>query len=872
MRTPDNKLRYRYPGTKPFNEDEARLFNGRDADISNLCDLIAVHNLIVLYGRSGLGKSSLLNAGVMTRFSKEPNIDTLFTRFGANFEEGHISPLQRLEANLKETVGDTSKTFLSEKFNANDAGSGNNLWYLIKNRQLADPTKDTFVLIFDQFEEIFTYPEEELSEFKKQLSELLFVKVPQNIRNVVKENLMANNDFLTKEETAALFAPLNIKILFSLRSDKLSLLNKFTNYFPAILQTCYELNPLNDRQARDAIEMPAKLAGTDFISAPFTYTHDALDLIVSSLLSGKKAHTDAGSKNEIETFQLQIVCKFAEDLVIEHRRTNITTDDLGNIKEIFENHYRNIIKKLTEKDQLPARILMEEKLIIDRMRVSMPIPFIMRDPGMTRELLDELINTHIIRPEQNNTIEISHDTLIDPILKYYEERKKQETLDFELKQKEEQITKIKQDQAIQLKRQEEKQALEVEKLKAKRTKLVTYFVLSVTLALICLLGYNQHIGLLKSIAFDYYKMARITALHDPTKALAYADSAIFFVPRSDVHSYYDITHGDSELIKKNVFYRNILVTTPKDFISVSDNGKYIITGTASGEISVLGTEDSTKKRFNQKMSLLSAGFAADCQKVLLGTTNGLAMLWHINTDKYTLLGNFGDSVTTSAISPDGQRMIIGTKDGIIKILDSTGKFLYQLAGNSYTCAIFSPDSKKVLAGGTDGSVVLYDSSGRRIRRYENYDLPITCLCFTPRGLLFASGSKSGFVNIWHISDTTRPRVAFGGTIPVTDVCFVNVQKEAKYHLVCVAYDAPNKIDLWHVNHTKVESNIDSMGFPMVRDMPVYWYRKENDLLGHTKKATCIRKLVGDKIVTASDDGTAKLWYWKTKKDTAGIND
>ncbi len=75
-----------------------------------------------------------------------------------------------------------------------------------------------------------------------------------------------------------------------------------------------------------------------------------------------------------------------------------------------------------------------------------------------------------------------------------------------------------------------------------------------------------------------------------------------------------------------------------------------------------------------------------------------------------------------------------------------------------------------------------------------------------------------------------------------------------------------------MNHTKVESNIDSMGFPLVRDMPVYWYRKENDLLGHTKKATCIRKLAGDKIVTASDDGTAKLWYWKTKKDTAGIND
>ena len=57
-------------------------------------------------------------------------------------------------------------------------------------------------------------------------------------------------------------------------------------------------------------------------------------------------------------------------------------------------------------------------------------------------------------------------------------------------------------------------------------------------------------------------------------------------------------------------------------------------------------------------------------------------------------------------------------------------------------------------------------------------------------------------------------------------------------------------------------------------MPVYWYTKENQLLGHSDKVTCIRKLSGDRIVTASDDGTAREWYWMVKKDSVNtkIND
>ena len=62
---------YRYPGVKPFSEDERHVFYGRSADTKKLYQFINLEKLVLLYGKSGLGKSSLLNAGVLPLFNEE---------------------------------------------------------------------------------------------------------------------------------------------------------------------------------------------------------------------------------------------------------------------------------------------------------------------------------------------------------------------------------------------------------------------------------------------------------------------------------------------------------------------------------------------------------------------------------------------------------------------------------------------------------------------------------------------------------------------------------------------------------------------------------------------------------------------------------
>ena len=58
--------RTRYPGAQPFADDDLshKLFRGRERETVALTQQILSHPLVVLYARSGVGKTSLLNAGI----------------------------------------------------------------------------------------------------------------------------------------------------------------------------------------------------------------------------------------------------------------------------------------------------------------------------------------------------------------------------------------------------------------------------------------------------------------------------------------------------------------------------------------------------------------------------------------------------------------------------------------------------------------------------------------------------------------------------------------------------------------------------------------------------------------------------------------
>ena len=54
-----------YRGLMPYTEEDAEFFFGRDRDTRLIIDNLKAYRITVLYGPSGVGKSSVLHAGVL---------------------------------------------------------------------------------------------------------------------------------------------------------------------------------------------------------------------------------------------------------------------------------------------------------------------------------------------------------------------------------------------------------------------------------------------------------------------------------------------------------------------------------------------------------------------------------------------------------------------------------------------------------------------------------------------------------------------------------------------------------------------------------------------------------------------------------------
>ena len=99
---------YRYPGIRPFTRDDRNIYFGREEDIENLSQLIFLERLVVLHAKSGMGKTSLLNAGVIPKLESEGNFQSFLIRFGSFSKDRDMSPLTVLKSRVSESVGSNS--------------------------------------------------------------------------------------------------------------------------------------------------------------------------------------------------------------------------------------------------------------------------------------------------------------------------------------------------------------------------------------------------------------------------------------------------------------------------------------------------------------------------------------------------------------------------------------------------------------------------------------------------------------------------------------------------------------------------------------------------------------------------------------------
>jgi hypothetical protein len=419
MSTPSTNKRY--PGVKPFETSERALFFGRDRDIEDLLDLIWLEKLVVLFGKSGYGKSSLINAGILPELAQEAV--PIVVRLGSYVAGQTSSPLDNLRLKIEEVLTNNPDADFIQKLDVPKT-----LWHQMKQKQSRRQRR--FVLIFDQFEEFFTYPIADQQAFKEQMADLLYTEVPQAVRNI--------NDTLTDSQQTFIATPFDAKVLFAIRADRMSLLDSMKDKLPAILQKRYELKGLTEEQAKEAIKCPAEKDG-DFVSPKFSYSDHALRVMTQKL-----SETKVSQRSGIEAFQLQILCEYLEDKIIKGEIPNNRIEPAyfeDKIDEIYEGYYQRLIDKLDPSVRKAAQLLIEEDLIYhnektgDSRRESRDSGRLLDKEGITQKLLNDLESNFLLRREVNSlggiSYEVSHDTLIAPILASKEERRSLEKAEAE---------------------------------------------------------------------------------------------------------------------------------------------------------------------------------------------------------------------------------------------------------------------------------------------------------------------------------------------------------------------------------------------------------------------------------------------------------
>jgi hypothetical protein len=261
-----------------------------------------------------------------------------------------------------------------------------------------------------------------LEEFKRQLAELLYTALPRDYSEAL-DNPNLLDEPLTDQEIDLLYKPLRVKAVFAIRSDQMSVLNELTSHLPNILKVFYELKALSPAQARQAIVNPAQFAG-DFATPTFTYAPDALEKLLHEL-------TDERNR-EVDTAQLQILLQHIERKVVaQGQQTHIAAADLGDLRAVYENYYRDRINELPDRTERErACELIEERLIAEGRRVSYDIALCLQ--MVKRETLDRLVEARLLRREPNSlgsySYELSHDTLVAPVSEARAQRRQAEAL------------------------------------------------------------------------------------------------------------------------------------------------------------------------------------------------------------------------------------------------------------------------------------------------------------------------------------------------------------------------------------------------------------------------------------------------------------
>ena len=201
-----------------------------------------------------------------------------------------------------------------------------------------------------------------------------------------------------------------------------------------------------------------------------------------------------------------------------------------------------------------------------------------------------------------------------------------------------------------------------------------------------------------------------------------------------------------------------------DVASMPDGAHFVVAmgrGANCGEVMLYHVDGTLVHSFKRHCeSALRVEATPDGQHIISGACDNLVKVWHVASKSLvsTCAGHTAPVLALAAM-PDGQRFLSGSLDDTVRVwlLDGTPENTFlKLHTMQISALVALPDNLHALSGSRDMIKLFNVNDGAVLRTFKHQTGWVGCLALLPDGLRFVSGS-----------DDRTARIAYHGLAPVT---------------------------------------------------------------------------------------------------------